>query len=263
MGFEKLKKITELILEKNKKQISLIKNSSYPINYRYLSSHKELRAQTINVLDIAENLLPDNKSYFVNIKNLINNNHFYTLYSAKKALKHIFELIEIEEVSELKIKELKIFESAEDKLEQAGLSFRNENYPSVFNNLNTALELVLKDKIGIPVTLKGINTSNVIELLVKEKTLSYQYFDEAKKRVTLIDNKIKHTGYSPSPPQCISALKAMQDLMSKLKDKEIKISEELRNKIFESLYDRKGKNKSQLRTRYSNRNNHKNRKQRT
>lgn len=245
--------MTELILDKVKKQISetkaTYKRTSTPfplIYYLRLSHFKSLRAQVKNVFNIADNLLPEHKSYFLSIKNLINQYEYYTMPNAQEALEHILEIIDIEETSELKIKELKIFESAEDKLEQASLSFRDEKYSSVFNNLNTALELVLKDKIGIPVTLKGINTSNVIELLVKEKSYCYQYLDEAQKRVTLIDNKIKHTGYSPSPPECITALKAMQDLMSHLKNKEIKISDELRNKIFESLYDRKGKTSPKL-----------------
>ena len=243
--------MTELILDKvNKQGSNVMKKYNEGNLYSSLSDnlkiHKyiSLRAQVKNIFNIADNLLPEHKSYFFSIKDSINKHLDYSLSDAQEALEHILEIIEIEETSEIKIKNLKIFESAEDKLEQAGLSFRNENYPSVFNNLNTALELVLKDKIGIPVTLKGINTSNVIELLVKEKIVCHQYFDEAKKRVTLIANKSKHESYLPSQPECVSALRAIQDLMSKLKNKEIEISDELRNKIFESLYDRKGKSKS-------------------
>lgn len=240
--------MTELILGNVKQQISETRVEyekdldMTPLTTRLrLSRFKSLRAKVKNVFNIADNLLPEHKSYFLSLKNLVNQYDTYSLSDAQEALEHILEIIEIEESSELKIKELKIFESAEDKLKQAGHFFRNENFPSVFNNLNSALELVLKDKIEIPTTLTGINTTNVIELLVKEKINCYKYFDEAKKRVTLIDNKIKHVGYTPSQPECVSALRAMEDLMSKLRNKEIKISDKLRNKIFESLYDRKGK----------------------
>lgn len=246
MDFEKLKKMTEIVLEKVKQKYSKV-DAKYKYHtytgaiYYQLSSYVSLRAQVTNVFNIAGNLLKDHNSYFYSIKNLVSNYNLFTLSNAQDALEHILEIIEIEENSEIKIKEMKIFESAEDKLNQAGISFREGEYPSVFNNLNTALELILKDKIEIPTTLKGINTSNVIELLVKEKVYCYQYLDEAKRRVVLIDNKTKHVGYTPSKPECISALKVMEELIFKLKNKEIKISEELRNKIFENLYDKKGK----------------------
>jgi len=134
-----------------------------------------------------------------------------------------------------KTKELKIFESAEEKMKQAGLAFEKADFSSVFHCLNTSFELVLKDKIGIPTTITGINTSNIVEVLVKHKVESYLYFQEVKKRVTEIDNKIKHQGYSPSKIDAINGIKAMEDLISRLRDKELKLTEEIKNKICEGL----------------------------
>ena len=86
-----------------------------------------------------------NTKVILSLKNLIDQYYDYSLQNAQEALEHILEIIEIKESSELKIKDL-IFESAEDKLKQAGVSFREGDYSSVFQILNTALELVLKNK---------------------------------------------------------------------------------------------------------------------
>ena len=156
-------------------------------------------------------------------------------YDTLEVIEHILEILEMEKSSEAKIKGMKIFESAEEKMKQAGLSFRKEDYSSTFHNLNTTLELVLKDKLGIPTTITKINTSNIIDILVKNKVEPYLYLTEAKKRVLMIDNKIKHQGYTPSKIECINSIKVMEELVSKLRDKEIKLTEEIRNKIYQGL----------------------------
>jgi len=113
--------------------------------------------------------------------------------------------------------------------------FGKEDYSSVVHNLNTVLELVLKDKVGIPTTITKINTSTIIDILVKEKVEPHLYLVEAKKHVLRIDNKIKHQSYSPSKIDCINAIKVMEELISRLRGKELKLSEETRNKIYQAL----------------------------
>jgi hypothetical protein len=134
-----------------------------------------------------------------------------------------------------KVKDLKIFEGAEEKMKQAGLCFENGDFPSTFHSLNTAFELILKDKIGIPTTITSINTSNVVEVIVKYKVEPYLYLNEVRKRVLDIDNKIKHQGYAPSKIDAINGIKAMEDLIARLRNKEIELTEEVRNKICEGL----------------------------
>jgi HEPN domain-containing protein len=148
---------------------------------------------------------------------------------------HLLEILEMEKISQVKIGETKIFESAEEKLKQAGISFRKEDYTSAIHNLNTALELILKDKVGIPSTITGINTSNVIDLLTKYKVKPHLYLEEARKHVLLIDNKIKHNAYSPSKPDCINGIKAMEELIAKLRNTDLELTEEIKNKIYEGL----------------------------
>ena len=140
-----------------------------------------------------------------------------------------------EKESKVLINEMKIFHSADEKIEQAKFCFQNEDYPSVLHSLNTSLELVLKNKLGIPATKLNINTSNIIDILAKYKIEPYIYLIEARKYVLNIDNKIKHTGYSPSKIDCINGMKAMEELIDKLRNINLELSEEIRNKIFEGL----------------------------
>jgi hypothetical protein len=143
--------------------------------------------------------------------------------------------MKLEKESNSLIKEMKIFESAEEKMKEVGFCFQKEDYVSTFNNLNTALELILKDKVGIPTTITNVNTANIIEILVKYKVEPHLYLDEVRKRVIHIDNKVKHQGYIPSKIECINGIKAMEELISKLRTADIKLSEEIKNKIYEGL----------------------------
>jgi len=155
--------------------------------------------------------------------------------AARMLVEHILEIIQIEKASEMKVKDMRIFESAEEKLKQAGASFRKDDYASAFHNLNTCLELILKDRLGIPTTITSINTSTIIDILVKEKAESHMYLSEAKKHVLAIDNKIKHQGYSPSKIECISGIASIERLVSRLRDRRIEVTEDIRKKIFEGL----------------------------
>jgi hypothetical protein len=130
---------------------------------------------------------------------------------------------------------MKIFESADEKMKQAGLSFSKEDYSSTFHNLNTAFELIIKDKVGIPTTITKINTANIVEVLIKYKIEPHLYLNEVRKRVIDIDNKTKHQGYLPSKIDAINGIRAMEDLISKLRNKELVLSDEVRNKICEEL----------------------------
>lgn len=154
---------------------------------------------------------------------------------ARSALKHILNILKIEKTSEKKIKDMKLFDGADDKVQQASNSYKNQDYSSAFHSLNTAIELALKDKLDIPVTITGINTSNAIEVLVSQKLGPYTYLDQAKKRAVLIDNKNKHTGYSPTKSECISAIKAVEDLLPRLRKSKIALSEVVKQKIYDGL----------------------------
>lgn len=184
------------------------------------------------LVDSAHRVLSNYREY---LKEVSNNIEDFGMGDARSTVKYIQTIIAAEKNSLTKTKELKIFENADVKMKQAALSFRKEDYSSTFRNLNTALELVLKDKLGIPTTITKINTSNIIDVLAKHKVEPYLYLNEARKRIVMIDNKIKHQGYSPSKTDCISGMKVMEELISRLRDKEIKLTEEVRNKIYQGL----------------------------
>lgn len=225
MDLDKLEKMAELVLKELK---------SHTLNY-LLSAYPETEASFKNLMQIANQTLPDHREFFSIAYQSVDRKYGIRSYSAQAVIRNLQKIIEIEKSSTIKVKERKIFEGAEEKLEQAANSFRNDDYCSTFHNLNTALELVLKDKLGIPTTLRRINTSNIIDILTKYKVEPYHYLEEARKRVLFIDNKIKHQGYCPTKIESINGIKATEELLSKLKNVEIRITEEIRDKIFTGL----------------------------
>jgi len=229
MDLEKFENMIKLVLRDLSQNLRTVS----PSEEIYLYS--VLQAKVSNVISIASKILPEHQEFFNTIKAELNDSDTFSFHDAHSSLEHILKILEIEKAGETKIKEMKIFESAEEKLRQAGLSFRNSDYPSTFNNLNTALELILKDKCGIPTTITDINTSNVIELLVKYKVEPYAHFSESRKRVTDVANRVKHQAYVPSKKEAILGIRAMEELISKLRDKEIKLTKEIKDKIFQGL----------------------------
>jgi hypothetical protein len=61
------------------------------------------------------------------------------------------------------------------------------------------------------------------------------YLDEVRKRVIDIDNKVKHQGYCPSKIESINGIKAMEELIAKLRNMDMKLTDEIKNKIYEGL----------------------------
>ena len=218
-------------LEKLEKMVKIVHKDLEGMSVSF-DQYPTIHAEIKNLAAIASKVVPDYDEFFKTISTELKD---FDTFDAKQAIMHILTIIELEKESESKIKEMKIFESAKDKLKQASLSFRKDDYTSVFHNLNTALEMVLKDKLGIPITITKINTSKIIDILVKHKVEPFLYLTEAKKRVVLIDNKIKHQGYSPSKIDCINGIKAIEELISRLRGKDIRLTEEIRNKIYQGL----------------------------
>ena len=231
MELEKFEKMVGIVLRDLSEKMRSATTSDSKKIYHY----PLLRAKTSDLISIASKMLPDHQEFFDSVQFSLKYSPVFDLHDASSSLGHILKILEVEKAGETKIKEMKIFEGAEEKMKQAGLSFRKDDYSSTFNNLNTALELILKDKCGIPTTITNINTSNVIDLLVKYKVEPYAHFAEARKRVSEVANRVKHQGYVPSKTEAILGIKAMEELISKLRGKEIKLTKEIRNKIYQGL----------------------------
>ena len=183
-----------------------------------------------NLMVIAQKTFPDYTLFF---SSSASNTSYIS--QAKSVIEHLLKILAIEKQSCILTKDMKIFDSADEKMKQSGLCFQNGDYSSLFHSLNTALELVLKDKLNIPSKITNINTSNIVDILVKYKIEPYRYLTEAKKYVITIDNKIKHQGYAPSKIDSINAIKAMEELIGKLRGTDIEIVDEVRDKIFEGI----------------------------
>lgn len=219
MDLEKLEKLARLVL----KDFSLASDT-------LLRSKGHLDAEFTNLMVAASISLPDYQSLFQSsLKNVS------YIHEAKSIIEHLLSIVEMEKTTKAKTVNMKIFESAEEKMKQANLSFRKEDYTSCFSNLDTALEMVLKDKIRIPLTITKVNIAKIVDILVSHKVEPYLYLVEARKHITQIDNKIKHQGYSPSKSDCIFGIKAMEELISRLWDMKMELTDEVRNKIHEGL----------------------------
>ncbi len=228
MDLEKLEKLAQLVLKDF--------NISYSAgNYSSVSSYEQLSTELKNLMTVAFQCLPAHTSLYTETYRKIDAVYGLSMAEAISIVSHLLKIIEIEKAGIEKTRNGRIFESAEDKLKEAGVCFRNDDYPSAFHCLNTSLELVLKDKLGIPTTITSINTSTIIDILVSQKIEPYLYLAEVKKHILAMDNKIKHQGYSPSKVDCINGMKAMEDLISKLRSREIEVSDEAKKKILEGL----------------------------
>lgn len=214
-------------------------------DYFAQEDYTTLYAKIVNVEKLAKQVIPEHLAFLTtawtdwkeNTQEYYNDT-YYNRVDAIEIIDYILELVNLEKSAELPELEAKIFEGAHDKIVQATKIFQegdDRKFPSVLDFLNSALELMLKDKLGIPITLTNINTGKIIDILVSHEVGPYRFFSEAKKHVSSIDNKIKHQGYKPSKVDCINALKATEDLESKLRNVEIKLSNEVMNKIYEGI----------------------------
>src|SRR3989338_3099459 len=114
-----------------------------------------LRARLMQILEGGSKLLPDHRPFFESLLDSFEG-IIPTKIPTKEALSvcnYTFELINLEKSSEKKIEEKKLFQSAKDKLKESGKSFEKEDWDSVLNNLNSAIELALKEKLNIPTTI--------------------------------------------------------------------------------------------------------------
>jgi len=238
MDLEKLEKMVKLVLkdledEEEERQPTTPYASGRTKELKYIP---QLEARVKNLMNLSIQTLPDHQDLFtITHKKINQRNYALRISDAISVLEHILEIIEIEKNSEAKIQSMKIFEGVDEKMKQVNLSFRNKDYNSCFNNLNTALELVLKEKLRIPLTITKVNTAKIVDILIKHKISPYLYLSETKKHITDITNKIKHSAYVPSKSDCIFAIKAMEELAVQLKNTRIELSEEIRKKIYEGL----------------------------
>ena len=219
-------------LEKLKDIVSFVKGNLKTVQDKDGHMNDTGTSQISDIVTIAESLFPLNAMFFRKVNARLSSNRILTGKEAQSILEYVDNLMGIEKKFLNHMRDRKIFESARDKLDQAIASLKNSDYPSVLNNLNTSLELTLKDTCNIPATLSQINTGRIIDLLTARNVGPVDYLKEVKRLVLSLDNKTKHQGYTPSKVDSINAIKALDDLNDRLKQTTIEITEELRREIY-------------------------------
>lgn len=159
----------------------------------------------------------------------------YDIQRASNTIHFIVEILRMEQDAQTKVAEFEVFESAEVKIHEAARVYAADNPKAVLDNLNSALELILKSKLGIPSTIRRIDTGKIIDVCISDRIGPSEHLKEAKRLVLDVDNKVKHQGYVPNKIDCINALKIMEELSAELNKLEIKLEEDVKNKIYGSI----------------------------
>lgn len=202
------------------------KADTYYSNGESRLSGSSLYLKYKNIMSICEDILEEHYDFVSHSAGLKDKREILN------SLEYVLLLLDLEEKETQDKKEFErnFLDSALDKLRQAGISFENQDYSGVSNKLNTSVELALKDALDIPSTIKGINTSKIIDILIKYKVGPVEYLKEVQKHV-LMDNLVKHQGMSPVESRAITAISSVTNLFNKLKEP-LTINEEIRDKIW-------------------------------
>lgn len=155
------------------------------------------------------------------------------IFSSLSYLELLFDLVEKQNSKSKKNGSSFLYE-AREKWEQACVAFNRGDYPGVSNNLNTCIELALKDVLDIPTTIKGIKTSNLIDIMIADSVGPVAYLKEVKTHV-LMDNLVKHQGLSPVEYRSGMAIKATDNLLKKLPSNPIALSQATSEKIWKGI----------------------------
>ncbi|MBN2142133.1 hypothetical protein JW711_02265 [Candidatus Woesearchaeota archaeon] len=165
---------------------------------------------------------------------LSNNSFFYyNLISVESILEHALDLIEINFAGEDVITEGNVFLGIEEKLERANKSAREGNAEGLLSSLHTIVELLFKDKLGIALDMDGARLGKVLKICIEDdifpehKSILSQIFGN----VCDIDNKMKHTGYNPTPKQMNDALLITTQASRVLRKEKPQLKEDTIDKI--------------------------------
>ena len=195
----------------------------------FVSSSDRLKIK--NFFRLAKDTLPSHSTYITEEQSEVDS--YYHVGEALSAINHIVEIIDIEQMTPPDIKQA-LFESSLDKYKKCKLFYEENDFTSLFNNINSSLELLLKESLELPTTSK-IPTSNMIDKLVKHKIEPYLFLDVNRKKIIDIDNKVKHSGYIPSKKDAIDAMKSMEDTLNKLHGNKIVLPQNVRDELYEMM----------------------------
>lgn len=197
-----------------------------------------LQTQFLHILIMTKRTFPDLEP-FVTSFSIVIHNKITHVKDVRQVCRYIKDTVRKERNAAVQIAKMKIFLGAKEKLEEAANAFRIGDNPGTFNHLNTCLELILKSKFRIPTTIKGINTASIIEVAVSQKIGPIKFLEEAKKRISELDNQVKHKGYNPSKVECINALRCMEELIKELESDRTILTDSFLEKVYAGIEFRK------------------------
>jgi len=150
-----------------------------------------------------------------------------------RLLEHCIDLLEIGFSGEEEIEGGQVFLGIKEKLKQAGQSFRNQDYSGLFSSLHTAVELTIKDKLGIPLNIGEIKIGRVIGVCIRNRVFPGRetMLKDLNEKICQIDNKVKHFGYNPSPDEADKALLVAEQSLRVLEKDSPNLEEGVRKEI--------------------------------
>ncbi len=191
-----------------------------------------LRIQYKNLFSLIRNFLGEHREFISKASNSTSRREH--MISSLNYLELILSMRIDELNAETSKKPKKLLSSAWEKLEKAGTAFDNNDSEGASNKLNTCIELALKDILDIPTTIKGINTSNIIDIMISEKVGPVEYLKEVRTHV-ILDNFVKHQGVAPVDARIMNAISATENLLKKLPEESFDLSPEVRDKLWSGI----------------------------
>lgn len=211
----------KILLSKLVEDIKIRKKESYLPGPNITSRYKDL-------LTLCGQPLFENSTF---IDGSYHNDRNITMLDALQYVELLLNMAKEEEMIE---KGATFMNPSKQMLEQAGVAFKNDDFPGVSNKLNTCVELALKDVLDIPTTIKGINVSKIIDIMISEKIGPTKYIEEVKKHV-LLDNLVKHQGLGIVEARAGNAIASVENLLNKLPSKPYELSETAQSKIWSGV----------------------------
>lgn len=220
----KLKKMIKS-LEKNYNMITAVRTRSI--------FDSEFR----DVMEFASQIIDEHENFFSRAISE-SKDYTFTYEEAGEFIGRLDEFIRLEERIEKEAEKGRLFLGAEDQLKAATnnleIGFKSKKFGPVFTSLGTSIDLALKDKLELPVSL-SIREASVKKMLgiIGGHTVLGKFCNEIYKNVYDVRSKVEHHGFNPTQGQAIESLKLTEDFIRKLK--KVSIPENVVKEIHEKM----------------------------
>jgi len=213
-------------------------SSSGNIVEKYYSHSERVLTQFSMVMQVYLSLLPDLKnSMIIEYGALFKGDYKPRTSGINDFLEHWTDILKIYQKEEEAIEEGNIFLSVEDKMKRAEKSVKEGNPEGLFSNLHTAIEIIIKDKLGIALDMDGAKLGKVMGICMRNKVFNNQesILQSIRSNVCDVDNKIKHSGYNPTGNDINNGLLITKQFLRVIKSEAPKIDDKVKEEINQIL----------------------------